>query len=141
MTPQQIALVQDSFWKVVPIADQAAIIFYDRLFEIAPQVKPLFKGDMAKQRRALMGTLGVVVNGLSNLPSVLPAASALAKKHVCYGVQVSHYSIVGEALLWTLEKGLGEAWTPEIANAWTEAYGILSGFMVSEAYGQQMAAE
>lgn len=141
MTPQQIALVQDSFWKVVPIADQAAIIFYDRLFEIAPQVKPLFKGDMAKQRRALMGTLGVVVNGLSNLPSVLPAASALAKKHVGYGVQVSHYSIVGEALLWTLEKGLGEAWTPEIANAWTEAYGILSGFMVSEAYGQQMAAE
>lgn len=141
MTPTQVSLVQDSFAKVVPIVDQAAVIFYDRLFEIAPQVKPLFKGDMAKQRRALMGTLGVVVNGLSNLPTVLPAASALAKKHVGYGVEASHYSAVGAALLWTLEKGLGEAWTPEVASAWTDAYGTLSNFMIGEAYGQQAAAE
>lgn len=141
MTPSQVSLVQDSFARVVPIADQAAVIFYDRLFDIAPQVKPLFKGDMAKQRRALMGTLGVVVNGLSNLPSVLPAASALAKKHVNYGVEAAHYPIVGAALLWTLEKGLGEAWTPDVAAAWTDAYGTLSGFMVAEAYGQQAAAE
>lgn len=141
MTPSQVSLVQDSFAKVVPIADQAAVIFYDRLFDIAPQVKPLFKGDMVKQRRALMGTLGVVVNGLSNLPSVLPAASALAKKHVTYGVEASHYSVVGAALLWTLAKGLGEAWTPEVAAAWTDAYGTLSGFMIGEAYGQQAAAE
>ncbi|MCR6734285.1 MAG: globin domain-containing protein [Afipia sp.] len=139
MTPTQISLVQDSFAKVVPIADQAAEIFYARLFEIAPQVKPLFKGDMAKQRRALMGTLAVVVNGLSNLPSMLPAASALAKKHVGYGVEASHYPIVGSALLWTLEKGLGEAWTPEVASAWTEAYGTLSGFMIGEAHGKQAA--
>ena len=141
MTPTQVSLVQDSFAKVVPIADQAAVIFYDRLFEMAPQVKPLFKGDMAKQRRALMGTLGVVVNGLSNLPTVLPAASALAKKHVGYGVEAAHYSLVGAALLWTLEKGLGEAWTSDVASAWTEAYGTLSGFMIGEAYGQQAAAE
>lgn len=141
MTPTQVSLVQDSFAKVVPISDQAAVIFYDRLFDIAPQVKPLFKGDMAKQRRALMGTLGVVVNGLSNLPSILPAASALAKKHVSYGVEASHYPVVGAALLWTLEKGLGEAWTPDVAAAWTDAYGTLSGFMVAEAYGQQAAAE
>lgn len=141
MTPTQISLVQDSFAKVVPIADQAAEFFYGRLFEIAPQVKPLFKGDMAKQRRALMGTLGVVVNGLSNLPSVLPAASALAKKHVSYGVKASHYLVVGSALLWTLEKGLGEAWTPDVADAWTDAYGTLSSFMIGEAYGQQAAAE
>lgn len=141
MTPTQISLVQDSFAKVVPIADQAAEIFYGRLFEIAPQVKPLFKRDMAKQRRALMGTLGVVVNGLSNLPSVLPAASALAKKHVSYGVKASHYPVVGSALLWTLEKGLGEAWTPDVADAWTDAYGTLSSFMIGEAYGQQAAAE
>ena len=139
MIPTQVALVQDSFAKVVPIADQAAEIFYGRLFEIAPEVKPLFKGDMAKQRRALMGTLAVVVNGLSDLPSVLPAASALAKKHVTYGVKAEHYLLVGMALLWTLEKGLGAAWTPEVADAWSEAYGVLSGFMVSEAYGQQAA--
>jgi nitric oxide dioxygenase len=141
MTPQQVSLVQTSFAKVVPIADQAAVIFYDRLFEIAPQVKPLFKGDMATQRRALMGALNGVVNGLSNLPSVLPAASALAKKHVGYGVEAAHYSVVGAALLWTLEKGLGEAWTPDVAAAWGEAYGTLSGFMISEAYGQSAAAE
>jgi hemoglobin-like flavoprotein len=141
MTPAQVSLVQDSFAKVVPIADQAAVIFYDRLFDLAPQVKPLFKGDMAKQRRALMGTLGVVVNGLSDLPTVLPAASMLAKKHVGYGVKAAHYPIVGAALLWTLEKGLGEAWTTDVASAWTEAYGTLSGFMIGEAYGQQAAAE
>jgi len=141
MTPTQVSLVQNSFAKVVPIADQAAEIFYGRLFETAPQVKPLFKGDMAKQRRALMGTLGVVVNGLSDLPSILPAASALAKKHVAYGVEASHYPVVGAALLWTLEKGLGEAWTPDLAAAWTDAYGTLSGFMIGEAYGQQAAAE
>lgn len=141
MTPQQVTLVQDSFAKVAPIADQAAVIFYDRLFETAPQVKPLFKDDMTVQRRALMGTLGVVVKGLSDLPSVLPAASALAKKHVGYGVQASHYSVVGAALLWTLEKGLGDAWTPEVASAWTDAYGTLSGFMIGEAYGQSVAAE
>jgi hemoglobin-like flavoprotein len=141
MTPEQISLVQSSFAKVVPIADQAAVIFYDRLFEIAPQVKPLFKGDMATQRRALMGALNGVVNGLSNLPSVLPAASALAKKHVGYGVEAAHYSVVGSALLWTLEKGLADAWTPEVASAWTEAYGTLSGFMISEAYGHAAAAE
>jgi nitric oxide dioxygenase len=137
MTPEQVTLVQDSFRKVVPIADQAAVIFYDRLFEIAPQVKPLFKGDMATQRRALMGTLAVVVGGLSDLPSILPAASALAKKHVDYGVKALHYSFVGAALLWTLEKGLAEAWTTDLAAAWGEAYGLLSGFMVAEAYGQQ----
>lgn len=139
MTPQQVTLVQDSFAKVVPIADQAAEIFYGRLFEIAPQVKPLFKGDMATQRRALMGTLAVVVNGLTNLPSILPAASALAKKHVGYGVKAEHYPVVGSALLWTLEKGLADAWTPDVAAAWTDAYGVLSGFMVGEAYGQQAA--
>lgn len=139
MTPQQVTLVQDSFAKVVPIADQAAVIFYDRLFEIAPQVRPLFKGDMAEQRRKLMAMLGTVVAGLSNLDTILPAASALAKRHVAYGAQPAHYPVVGAALLWTLEKGLGDAWTPQVASAWGEAYGTLSGYMMSEAYGQAAA--
>ena len=139
MTPQQISLVQQSFAKVAPIADQAAVLFYDRLFEIAPDVKPMFHGDMAEQRRKLMATLGVVVAGLTRLETVLPAASALAKKHVSYGVKDEHYPIVGSALLWTLEKGLGEAWTPETADAWTTAYGTLSGFMISEAHTAQAA--
>ena len=141
MTPEQVKLVQQSFSKLVPISDQAAVIFYDRLFEIAPQVKSMFPSDMAEQRGKLMATLTAVVNGLGNLASILPAASALAKRHVSYGAKPEHYPVVGAALLWTLEKGLGENWTPEVANAWKAAYGTLSAFMVPEAYGSPQAAE
>ncbi len=141
MTPEQVKLVQRSFAKVVPISETAATIFYDRLFEIAPQVKPMFTGDMAEQRRKLMAMLAAVVNGLGNLESILPAASALAIRHVSYGAKAEHYPVVGAALLWTLEKGLGEAWTSAVAEAWTAAYGTLSGYMISEAYGRPQAAE
>jgi len=141
MTSEQVALIQQSFAKVAPISDQAAMIFYDRLFEIAPPVKAMFPHDMTEQRKKLMATLAVVVNGLSNLESVLPAASALAKRHVSYGTKPEHYPVVGSALLWTLEKGLGSGWTPDVADAWGAAYGKLSGFMISEAYGQSQAAE
>jgi nitric oxide dioxygenase len=141
MTPDQVKLVQQSFAKVAPISETAAVLFYDRLFEIAPQVKTMFPSDLTEQRKKLMATLAVVVNGLGNLESVLPAASALAKRHVGYGAKAEHYPVVGAALLWTLEKGLGDAWTPETAAAWTAAYGALSGFMISEAYGRSQAAE
>ena len=141
MTPAQIKLVQDSFAKVVPISQQAAELFYGRLFEIAPEVRPLFKGDMAEQGRKLMTTLAVVVNGLTDLSAILPAASALARRHVTYGVKPGHYTPVGEALLWTLERGLGAQWTPELAAAWTTAYTTLSEFMLGEAYGRPAAAE
>ena len=87
MTPDQVKLVQQSFAQVAPIADKAAEIFYGRLFEIAPAVKPLFHGDLAQQRRKLMAALAAVVAGLSNMPSVLPVASALAKRHVGYGAR------------------------------------------------------
>jgi nitric oxide dioxygenase len=133
--------VQGSFSKIVPIAGQAADLFYGRLFELAPSVKPLFKGDLAEQKKKLIAMLATVVNGLDKLDTILPAASALAKRHVGYGASPEHYPVVGEALLWTLEKGLGEAWTPEVEDAWTEAYGTLSGFMISEAYPQIKAAE
>ena len=141
MTPDQVKLVQESFAKVAPISETAAVLFYDRLFEIAPKVKAMFPTDMTEQRRKLMATLAVVVGGLGNLESVLPAASALAKRHVSYGAKAEHYPVVGAALLWTLEKGLGDGWTPDVAEAWTAAYGTLSGFMISEAYGRSQAAE
>jgi hemoglobin-like flavoprotein len=141
MTPDQVTLVQQSFAKVAPISEAASVIFYDRLFEIAPSVKSMFPADMTEQRKKLMATLAVVVNGLGNLESILPAASALATRHVSYGAKAEHYPVVGAALLWTLEKGLGDAWTPEVADAWTTAYGTLSGFMISEAYGRPQAAE
>ena len=140
MTPQQIELVQSSFAKVTPIAETAAALFYGRLFEIAPEVKPLFRGDLAEQGRKLMMTLGVVVNGLKNLDSILPAAKTLAVRHVGYGVKAEHYAPVGEALIWTLDKGLGADFTPEIRNAWLAAYGALSGMMITEAYGAEAAA-
>jgi nitric oxide dioxygenase len=141
MTQDQVKLVQESFAKVAPISETAAVIFYDRLFEVAPQVKAMFSADMTEQRKKLMATLAVVVNGLGNLQSILPAASALARRHVSYGAKPEHYPVVGAALLWTLEKGLGDAWTPKVADAWTAAYGTLSGFMISEAYGRPQAAE
>ena len=141
MNPTQIKLVQDSFAKVAPISEQAAVLFYGRLFEVAPSVRAMFPDDMKEQRKKLMATLAVVVGGLSNLEAVLPAASALAKRHVNYGAKPEHYPVVGGALLWTLEKGLGEAWTPDVAEAWTAAYGTLSGYMISEAYGSAQAAE
>ena len=141
MTPDQVKLVQDSFSKVAPISETAALLFYDRLFEIAPQVRAMFPSDMTEQRKKLMAMLAVVVSGLGNLSSILPAASVLAKRHVGYGAKAEHYPVVGAALLWTLEKGLGDAWTPAVADAWGAAYGTLSGYMISEAYGRSQAAE
>ena len=141
MTPDQIKAIQESFTKVPPISEQAAALFYGRLFEIAPTVKPLFRGDMKEQGRKLMATIAVVVNGLGNLEAILPAVSALAKRHVTYGVKPAHYAPVGDALLWTLERGLGAHWTAELATAWAAAYGVLAEFMIGEAYGRSAAAE
>ena len=141
MTPDQVTLVQESFAKVAPISDTAAVLFYDRLFEVAPSVKSMFPADMTEQRKKLMATLAFVVNGLGKLESILPAASVLAIRHVGYGARKEHYPVVGAALLWTLEKGLGDGWTPDVADAWIAAYGTLSGFMISEAYGRSQAAE
>lgn len=141
MTPDQVKLVQQSFAQVAPIADPAAAMFYERLFEIAPAVRPLFHGDMAEQRRKLMATLAAVVGGLGDIEADLPTASALAKRHVEYGVKPEHCDSVGAALLWTLERGLGERWTSDLAAAWSAAYGTLSTFMIGEAYGRTTAAE
>src|ERR1700761_1051243 len=141
MTPNQIRWIQESFAKVAPISEQAAALFYGRLFEIAPQVQPLFRGDMKEQGRKLMATLATVANGLSDLPSILPAASALAKRHVAYGVKADDYAPVGDALLWTLERGLGAQWTPDVKAAWATAYAVLAEYMIGEAYGRSAAAE
>jgi hemoglobin-like flavoprotein len=141
MTPDQVRLVQQSFAKVATISETAAALFYERLFEVAPSVKAMFPADMTEQRKKLMATLAVVVNGLGKLESVLPAASALAVRHVSYGAKPEHYPVVGSVLLWTLEKGLGKSWTPAIADAWKAAYETLSGFMISEAYGRPKLAK
>ncbi|OUD10517.1 hemin receptor [Marivivens niveibacter] len=141
MEDRQIDLVQSSFAKVVPIADTAAELFYARLFEIAPEVQPMFKGDMADQGKKLMTTLGVVVNSLRDLPKIVPVAQQLAVKHVDYGVTAEHYAPVGQALLDTLEKGLGDDFTPETKDAWVTAYTTLSGVMIDAAYPTEEAAQ
>ena len=133
MDAKDIELVQSSFSKVAPIADKAAELFYGRLFEIAPQVRPMFAEDVTEQGKKLMTTLGVVVNGLKNLDAIIPVAQQLAVRHNDYGVTSDHYKPVGEALLWTLSQGLGDEFTPDVEAAWTQAYEILSGVMIEAA--------
>ena len=129
MTPRQKMLVQTTFALVAPIAETAAALFYNRLFELDPALRPLFKGDMAEQGRKLMQTLAVAVAGLDDLGALVPAVRALGKRHVAYGVRDEHYETVATALLWTLETGLGDAFTPEARDAWATVYWILADTM------------
>lgn len=129
MTPAQKTLVQQSFARVAPISEQAAAMFYGRLFELDPQLRPLFRGDMKEQGRKLMQMLAVAVNGLDRLEEIVPAVQALGRRHLGYGVQDSHYDTVGEVLLWTLQQGLGEAFTADTRQAWAEVYGLLAATM------------
>ena len=134
MTPQQVGEVQASFAKVAPIADQAAALFYGRLFEMAPETRALFSGDMDAQGQKLMAAIATVVNSLGEIDAVVPTVQELAKRHVAYGVRPEHYAVVGAALLWTLEMGLGDGFTPEVGAAWAAAYGALSEVMIAAAY-------
>ena len=136
MTPQERELVQRSFAAVAPIADQAAEMFYNRLFEIAPEARELFKGDMKSQGNKLMKMLATAVAGLNDMDALVPAVQELGRRHVKYGAQPEHYKPVGEALIWTLEKGLGDKFTPAVRNAWVTTYGVLSDAMIAAAYPQ-----
>ena len=122
-----------SFEQVAPIAETAAELFYGRLFEVAPEVRPLFRGDMKAQGRALMGIIGVAVKGLDKLEQIVPAVQEMGRRHAGYGVQESHYQTVGACLLWTLEKGLGDGFTPPVKDAWTTAYTLLAETMKAAA--------
>ena len=131
MTPQQVELVQTSFKKVVPIATTAADLFYNRLFEIAPDTRALFPEDLTEQKGKLISMLGTAVTNLHKLDTILPAVKDLGSRHKGYGVTAAHYEPVGAALLWTLEKGLGADFTPEVKVAWTETYTALAGVMTA----------
>jgi hemoglobin-like flavoprotein len=130
MTPDQIALVQGSWEKVKPISDQAAELFYGRLFELDPSLKSLFKGDMKEQGKKLMATLNLAVTSLTKLDTILSAVQDLGRRHVKYGVPLSSYETVGEALLWTLDKGLGDEFTDDVKEAWTLTYVTISNVMI-----------
>jgi hemoglobin-like flavoprotein len=125
----QKALVQTSFAQVRPIADAAADLFYGRLFELDPTLRPLFKGDMEEQGRKLMEMIGLAVKGLDRPETLLPALAALGRRHAGYGVNERDYETVGEALIWTLEQGLGPSFTPDIRDAWVALYRFVADTM------------
>lgn len=132
MTPQHQTLIRETWGQVTPIADVAARLFYDRLFQLDPSLRRLFsRTDMDAQRKNLVQTLAVVVKGIDNVAPLLPAVEALGRRHAGYGVKQKHYATVGQALLDTFQAGLGDAFTPDAREAWGEAYELLAGVMLS----------
>ena len=125
-TAKDLTLVRDSFDRVVPIAGVAADLFYDRLFYLAPSLRRMFPTDMRDQKRKLMVMIATSVQGLHDLDTLVPQVKALGARHAGYGVEWWQYQVVGEALIWTLERGLGNAFTPEVQAAWTRVYGLLA---------------
>lgn len=137
MTPDQIALIRSSWANVVPIRAQAADLFYSRLFELDPSLRRLFKGDMVEQGNKLMTMLGTVVGHLDKLHTLVPAVQSLGRRHADYGVRDTHYDTVASALLWTLEQGLGSAFTTQVEAAWVAAYTVLATTMKDAAEADQ----
>jgi hemoglobin-like flavoprotein len=137
MTPAQQALVQASFAKVVPIADTAASLFYEDLFRRDPSLRALFKEDMTEQRQKLMATIGTAVASLGDWGNIAPAIGALGQRHAAYGVTTEHYDTVGKALIATLKKGLGDAFTPEVRAAWLACYAAVAAEMIGGAQTPQ----
>jgi len=133
LTAEDISLVRASFTRVVPIKNKAADLFYARLFEVAPQLRRMFPADMHGQKQKLMAMLGAAVAGLSDLEALIPKVKALGARHLGYGVRAADYNLVGEAFLWTLERGLADAFTPEVRAAWTKLYGVLAATMLAGA--------
>ena len=133
MSPEQVQLIRSSWDQVLPISATAAELFYGKLFELDPSIKPLFKGDMTEQGQKLMKMINTAVNGLDRLDAIVPAVQQLGVRHVAYGVRDEHYDTVGAALLWTLEAGLGDAFTDEVKDAWATVYGVLADTMKAAA--------
>ena len=140
LTLTQKTLVQDSFATIAPIADDAAVLFYQRLFELDPSLEPMFRGNMAEQRKKLMQMLTAAVKGLDRLDQLVPVVENLGRRHAGYGVTDAHYDTVGSALLWTLQMGLGRAFTAEVKDAWATVYGLLATTMKEAAREVRAAA-
>jgi hemoglobin-like flavoprotein len=133
MNPTTIHNVQSTFDLIAPIADNAAALFYSKLFELDPSLKSMFKSDMSDQRKKLMQILGVAVSSLKNIEAIVPAVQDLGRRHVKYGVRPQHYNTVAEAILWMLAQTLGATFTPEIKQSWTEVYTVLADTMIAAA--------
>ena len=131
MTPQQIELVKTSWAMVSGNADTVAALFYNKLFELDPSLRSLFKGNMKEQGKKLTLLLNIVVTQLDELDNLVPRIETLGQRHHRYGVQEAHFNTVGAALLWTLDQGLGPAFTPAVKGAWAHAYTVLASTMKS----------
>ena len=140
MTPQQIELVKKTWVIVVPIADTAAELFYGRLFELEPSYRAMFKHDMTEQGKKLMKTINIAVEALDDVEPLVPTLKQMGADHAGYGVVDRDYNVVGAALLWTLEQGLGEVFTDEVKNAWAAVYEVLANTMKSGAAEAEIAA-
>jgi hemoglobin-like flavoprotein len=136
MNPHQVALVQNSFEKAATLGDKVAELFYAELFAIDPALRSMFKGDLSEQRKKLLSALALVVRSLHAPEKILEPVKKLAIKHLDYGVVPEHYTLVGNALLRTLKKGLGADYTPEVRDAWVEAFRALANIMKEAAYGR-----
>jgi nitric oxide dioxygenase len=131
ITSEQIELVQSSFQQVLPIADVAGELLYGRIFALVPETRQLFDEDIRPQAWRLMGAVKVAVEGLDRLDEEAPFLIKLGGRHVRYGVRPEHFDVGGEALIWTLEQGLGEAFTPEVREAWVAAWNVVAGAMIA----------
>ena len=139
MTPQSLALVQSSWKQLYPIRSTAADLFYARLFQLDPRLRPLFKHDLSDQGEKLMLILDTAIRGLDHLDQLIPTVTALGQRHAGYGVRTEHFETVGETLLWTLRQGLGRDYTEEVEAAWAEVYGLLSAVMKSQMISEPTA--
>ncbi len=130
MTERQILLVKNSWSFVITNAETAGELFYARLFEVAPSVRHMFKGDTKEQAKKLMNMVTLIVTKLQKLDEIIGEVKSLAQRHGKYGAQPAHYTVVGECLIWTLKQGLAEKWTDETEEAWVVVYGILANAMI-----------
>jgi hemoglobin-like flavoprotein len=137
ITTAQIELVQSSFQQVLPIADAAGMLLYERIFFLAPESRALFDDDIASQAKRVMAAVKVAVDGLGRLDDVAPFLVRLGARHVRYGVRPEHFAVVADALLWTLEQGLGAAFTPDVRDAWVAAWNVIADAMAT---GMRQAA-
>jgi nitric oxide dioxygenase len=140
MTPKQIELVENSWDFILMNTTEAGIIFYDKLFEIDPSLRTLFKGDIKSQSQKLISLITFAVHKLNSLDEILSDVKALGMRHNKYHVKEEHYTTVAEALLWTLEKGLGSQWNNELKEAWVTLYMVLSKTMIEAAKEEKVAA-
>jgi hemoglobin-like flavoprotein len=136
---EEIETVQADWRSVLPIAAQAATLFYERLFELDPSLRHLFKPDLTEQKKKLLLMLGAAVQGLDDLPKLVPVVQSLGRRHAGYGAKAQHYATVANALLWTLKTGLGDRFDERHQRAWTKVYGLLAETMQAAAAGGGVA--